>query len=250
MNTTSSQGAEVKPYLPPIPLTGEIKKRFCRLMNKIIGYDISEAPIYLQNKLTDPALHPNDYLRFEEPSKFKFEYILTTCKGIFPLKNMVPSEQMDDDLSNINEEFLHEAEELGDEGIIELECPELPAEAILHDEMISSENKEEINPDEMKIHEVMSYFKANHCERRKNGICKKQHYLIGIGDVIIDEKTYSGVHIYLYPDKHFDQVDVPEENIMDDQYLHYCTQTQKSPFIYQRNYLKKFNTLLTEIEEN
>jgi hypothetical protein len=267
---TQTSSTDVKPYLLPILLTGEIKKRFNTLMSKIVGYDMDGFNMYLQNKLTDPALHSNDYLKFEEPCNFKFEYLFTTCKGVYLLENMTSSSRVDDDLFNANEAFLNEAKEIDEDNEgIEIDCdlPELPEiipsfEENLDEDQNEDENEEkkkkrgendETILDEMKIYEVMSHFKSNQCERIKDGICNKQHYIIGIGDVVIGDKTYSGVHIYLYPDKNYDQVDVPEENINDIIYLQ-CQENKLrhkkrlSPKKCEEAYLEKFNQLLIQFD--
>ena len=277
---TQTSSTDVKPYILPILLTGEMYRKIRYLISKAVGYDIGNIDIYLQNKLTDPALHSNDYLKFEEPSKFRFMLMFTTCKGVYLLKNIFSSSKIDDgdndDLYEAaNREFLQEARDIdAPEGTeISFAYPDIPENVVIPSDVIipssenseenasiislfemnPNENMEELNLDEMKILEMMSYFKANQCERLKDGICDKQHYLIGIGDVVINDKTYSGVHIYLYPDKHYDQVDVPQENIKDDIYLRYQENKHRrkklpSPESCREDYLEKFNQLLVQFD--
>lgn len=248
------------PYLEPILLTGSIKKRILHLINKVTDTKIQVDNVYLQNKLTDPGLHPNDYMRFEEPSDFTFEYVLATCKEVYLLKNMTAPLQMDSQsLEAAHQEMVEEAagsrsEEMQnelDDITKEFNLPTIPKGVpILNETFEMGSSEEDISG--MKIHEAFKLFKANCCGKLKDGICHKRHYLIGMGDVEIDKKTYSGLHIYLYPDPHFDQVDIPEENIKDALYLRFQAEKTNSNIqelreYYKQEYINEFSLFLARL---
>jgi len=227
--------------LEPIVITGKMKQKVLSLINKVASPKIDGGDVFLWNKLSDPNLHPNDYLKFEEPGNLTFTYILTTCRGVYLLNNLTNPLPMDEEVITsqvLEESGLTDTDDL--EPADEVALQEISEEVLLH------ENLEE-NISEMKIHEVFSMFKSTICERRRDGICTKRHYLIGEGDVVINDKTYSGLHIYLYPDKNYNEVDVPHDEIMDELYLRFQRDKKPIPSEYVNQYLKVFSTLLAHL---
>lgn len=250
--------SEDVPYLEPIPLPQELKKRVLSLINRVSDKKIVEEYVYLQNKLTDPNFHPNDYLKFESPSDFRFEYVLTLCKSVYSLREVNSPLPMDKEIfMTTNQKMMEDAlpsDDMDDEldGIENgLGLSEFPDEEFsdISEDMRESGFGEDIS--EMKIHEAFAYFQENCCAKRKDGICHLRHYLIGIGDISINDKVYSGVHIYLYPDKHVYQVDVPKENIKDPLYLRLHTEKninhEEFRKMCKKTYLKDFEAVLAQL---
>lgn len=257
--STKMNLSEDDAFLKPIIIGGELKKRVLYLINKISEKKISRVRIHLWNKLSDPNVHPNDYLKFEEPSEFKFEYVLTTCRGVYLLNTLNTNPVIDQEsieaahqeiieeaTNNRSEEVENELEDLTSQ----FKIPELPEESenMFVDEILPHESLDE-DFSEMKIHEVFALFKSVCCKKIRDGVCDKRHYLIGKGDIVINDVTYSGLHIYLYPDKHYDQVDIPEENIKDDTYFRFKRDKDTPGIEYSRPeyvgiYIKEFRSLL------
>ncbi|MEI6672062.1 MAG: hypothetical protein WCL02_01545 [bacterium] len=250
-------------FLEPIILQGNIKKKLCKLMQKA-GYGVDpKKEFYLQTKLTDPNFHPNDYFHLEGPSELNFTHLLTTCEGVFLLRNLVDSPIDNNAALKAVQQHCEDNRitHLSDEDVLpdlffmkENNIPELPQE-VAH-ELIESEETEEIEIvnhfSDMKVSEVIKLFQNRCCSHPKKKICHKRHYLMGIGEVIINEKEYSGLHIYLAPDIHYEQLGDLSDKIHDDLYLLF--QTEKNiPGIqhirnkYAHGYLKEFSLLLDQI---
>lgn len=250
--------SEDVPYLEPIPLPQELKKRVLSLINRVSDKKIIEEHAYLQNKLSDPNVHPNDYMTFESPNNFRFEYVLTICKGVYLLRDLNAALPMDKDIfittnQKMMEDVLQSDEVDDDLDALEngLDLSEFPDEEFsdISEDLRDAGYSEDIS--ETKIHEAFAYFQENCCAKRKDGICHLRHYLIGIGDVFINDEVYSGVHIYLYPDKHIYQVDIPEESIKDPLYLRLHTEKnlnhEEFRKICKKTYLKDFEAVLAQL---
>jgi len=251
-----------EPFLKPIILVKGLKKKVLQLIKTAAGKERFEElmnpkqgelerphlpdDLYLWNKLSDPNFHPNDYLEFESPSKFKFHFAFTTCKGVYLFENLNSSLSME-----MVEEILEEVPETEDEGLdpteeYVLEEPELSELPITEGQVVLIPGEDITG---MKIHEVFSFFKEHCCKKLKDGVCHKRHFLIGMGDIVTAEKIYSGIHIYLYPDQNFDQVDVPEDNITDDLYFRFMRDKNTPGIQYARpqfigGYIREFRALV------
>jgi len=254
---------EDEPFLRPIIITKQLKRKLNNLIEKSGGEVDRTFMMYLWNKLSDPNVHPNDYMKFEEPSEFQFTHVLTTCKGVYMLSNLVRSNIVsDDDTQAMEASYKTLCEEAGECRTLEMDdefdllkrefhIPDLPEE----DVAIVGEKMEVEQPEDlfdMKIKDGFKLFQSCFCEKRKDGVCKKRHYLIGAGSIVINNETYTGVHIYLYPDVHFEQTDIAEEDIKDPLYLAFQNQKDTPGIQYTRSryvhgYIKEFREILSQM---
>lgn len=251
-------------FLEPIIIQGDIKKKLCKLMQKA-GYVVDpKKEFYLQTKLTDPNFHPNDYFHLEGPSELNFTHILTACEGVFLLRNLVDSPIDDRTALKAVQQHCEENRviHLTDEDVLpevffmkENNIPELPQEVA--NELI--ENEETVESEvvnhfaDMKVSEVIKLFQNHCCAHPKKKLCHKRHYLMGVGEVVINEKEYSGLHVYLAPDIHYEQLGDLSDKIHDDLYLLF--QEQKDiPGIqhirnkYRNGYLNELRLLLEQVK--
>ena len=253
---------EDEPFLRPIIITKQLKRKLNNLIEKSGGEVDRTFMMYLWNKLSDPNVHPNDYMKFEEPSEFQFTHVLTTCKGVYMLSNLVRSNIVsDDDTQAMEASYKTLCEEAGENGTIEMDdnfeflkkefnLPDVPEDVVEIGETVELEPQEDLF--DMKIKDGFRLFQACFCEKRKDGICAKRHYLIGAGSVVINNKTYTGTHVYLYPDVHYDQTTIPEEEIKDSLYLAFQSQKeapgiQHARLRYVSGYVKEFRELLSQM---
>lgn len=213
-------------FLHPIELTGKARKTFCNRFKKA-GAQVEECNVYLWNKLSDPNVHPNDYLTFEAPSTFSITHVITTCKGIFALGELLKAPVDDQEAFALaSQEMLEQSAEFRTEemdedfSLTEKELhfnAELPEELLPVDEVLQIEQGQETF-ENMKIKEVFEFFQSACCKKINDGVCHKRHYLIGTGKVVVENREYDGIHIYLYPDIHYDQATDPEKEIQDSLY--------------------------------
>ncbi|MCX6823940.1 MAG: hypothetical protein NT085_02340, partial [candidate division SR1 bacterium] len=228
-----------------------------KMDGKIVGDVDRKSLMYLWNKLSDPNVHPNDYLQFEAPSEFIFTHVLTTCKGAYMLSNLVSGID-DNDNQAIEKGYQEEAAETrtveaDDEFELmkkENHIPDLPEDEVVVDEIMEVEQPE--NLFDMKIKDGFKLFQRCFCEKRKDSLCAKRHYLIGTGSVMINNETYTGTHVYLYPDVNYEETDIAEEDIKDPLYLAFQTQKDTPGIQYARSryvcgYVKEFRELLSQM---
>ncbi|MEI6119316.1 MAG: hypothetical protein WCP92_09305 [bacterium] len=248
---------EDEPFLKPIIITKHLKRKLNGLIKKSGGEVHRASMMYLWNKLSDPNVHPNDYMKFEAPSDFVFTHVFTTCKGVYMLSNLVSGID-GNDTQAIEKGYQEEAAEIrtvesDDEFELmkkEHHIPDLPEDEVVVDEIMEVEQPE--NLFDMKIKDGLKLFQQCFCEKRKDTLCAKRHYLIGTGSVVINNETYTGTHVYLYPDVNYEQTDIAEEDIKDSLYLAFQSQKetpgiQHARLRYVSGYVKEFKELLSQM---
>ncbi len=225
-------------FLRPIILDRKIREKICHEL----GVQDENVSMYLWNKLSDPHIHPNDYVKLEEPSELVFSHVLTTCRGIIPLEDIfqekiiLDNKLMDEVLTECHERAIEENEYLEEEVLegFDLIEDELEIQDSLDIETIAVQ----------KIKDMFSQVKQTCCKHLNDGSCFKRHYLIGQGSVVVEEKKYQGIHVYLYPDVHYEQTDSDDE-IVDQRYLRYKknpTKQKRDSFV--RGYAKDLRKTL------
>jgi len=244
-------------FLRPILLDGEARKKFCKRFKKS-GGDPGNCKVYLWNKLSDPNVHPNDYLSFESPNTLTITHVITTCKGIFALDELLkPPVESEEAFELVSREMRERSIEFRTEEMDEdFELTqkemgigtELPEDFKPVDESIQMERSQD-GFDDMKIKEVFKLFQSSCCKKINDGVCHKRHYLVGKGKVVIEGNEYEGIHIYLYPDLHYNQVSDPEKEIQDSLYLQFQTEKelrgiQFDQMKYIVGYMNEFREIL------
>ncbi len=216
-------------FLHPIELVGKARKTFCNRFKKT-GAQVGKCNVYLWNKLSDPNVHPNDYLTFEAPSTITITHVITTCKGVFALGELLKAPVDDKEAFALaSQEMLEQSaefrtEEMDEEfSLTQKEFHvdnEIPDELVPVEEVLKIEQGQETF-ENMKIKEVFEFFQSSCCKKIQDGVCHKRHYLIGTGKVVVENREYEGIHIYLYPDIHYDQATEPGKEIQDSLYLQF-----------------------------
>lgn len=204
-------------FIKPIIVDDDLRDIFVSLMAKKSGKIIPfTMPVYLCNKLVDPTVHPNDYIKLEG-NNFEFTHIITTCQGVYSVASLFEDEKLTSDIiENVDEEF---KEEHFDSTTAEDDEPPFPKnffDGIRPDDI--ADLGDEYPMPSVKIKDLFHLFQQNCCEHRKSAICKRRHFLVGEGAVRIEDEPYEGIFIYLYPDVHYEQSDNPDKEIADKYY--------------------------------
>ncbi len=258
---------EDKPFLNPIELEAKTRAKIVKLFKKTGEEIYLDCQIFLWNKLSDPNIHPNDYLHLEdEVNSFVFTHVITTCKGLFLLTNLNKSlvgedetlDAVDDELfESALDAVLESGKEFNDDETDDAESDAVEKSGEHEVDMkmpedLVSEFCEKFSLEDMKIKEAFAMFKSACCQRRNDGTCDKRHYLVGRGKIVVENQEYEGIHIYLYPDIHYEQADDPKHQITDPLYLQFQKERKFSISkgrrqYYVLGYMREFRRLLRHI---
>jgi len=230
--------------IKPILLDGKIKKRFLALF----GEESYTGPVYLWNKLSDPNVSPNDYLVFES-GNFSVTHFMTHCKGIISIDELNRGEDIDSKiLMELSQDLKGFDIEEEDDDLIDL----INEEAEVPEDLLSgSDNETDFKKENMKLKDALAYVQSYCCQKRLNNKpyeknCQKRHYFIGVGNVQVQKSLYCGIHVYLFPDAHYEQCEEPEKEILDVLYLKFKKGETQENITLIHKYVREFQKVLRQ----
>ncbi len=142
-------------FIPPIEIGGTLQNKIIFLLEKKTGIrfvkTVSEFQeptgipnIWLWNKISDPDLNPNDYLRIEDES-LELKWLMTKCFGILSIEEILKPKEAEED------------DDVFEEKIV-------------------------FNPNAIKLKEVIKKFRTENCLNKSNkSVCHKRHFFVGVG---------------------------------------------------------------------